>query len=138
MRVSDMEQDRREFAEFYARARDDCLRIVLVSVGDRELAEDLVAEAFTKAWMGWRVRQRHVGEALASRAGVRIFRRVLDPCQNEQPVIAVPLRAIDPGHQRYAAVTHRRPADQVSAYPQVDNSICKAGVRDSRPTSAHG
>jgi RNA polymerase sigma factor (sigma-70 family) len=47
-----------EFAEFYTSARDDCLRIVLLNVGDRQLAEDLVAEAFTRAWMSWRkVRQ---------------------------------------------------------------------------------
>jgi DNA-directed RNA polymerase specialized sigma24 family protein len=47
-----------EFAEFYESARDDCLRIVLLNVGDRQLAEDLVAEAFTRAWMSWRkVRQ---------------------------------------------------------------------------------
>ncbi len=34
-----------EFAEFYEYARDDCLRLVLLNVGDRQLAEDLVAEA---------------------------------------------------------------------------------------------
>ena len=45
-----MEQDRREFEEFYAAARDHCLQVVVVSVGDRHLADDLVAEAFTRAW----------------------------------------------------------------------------------------
>lgn len=49
-----MEQKRAEFAEFYAAARDECLRVVLVNVGDRQLAEDLVAEAFTRAWVSWR------------------------------------------------------------------------------------
>lgn len=48
-----MEQDQREFAEFYAAAWSDCLRIVMVSVADRPLAEDLVAESFTKAWASW-------------------------------------------------------------------------------------
>jgi RNA polymerase sigma factor (sigma-70 family) len=43
-----------EFAEFYESARDDCLQIVLLNVGDRNLAEDLVAEAFAKAWVSWR------------------------------------------------------------------------------------
>jgi RNA polymerase sigma factor (sigma-70 family) len=43
-----------EFAEFYESARDDCLRIVLLNVGDRQLAEDLVAEGFAKAWVSWR------------------------------------------------------------------------------------
>ena len=45
---------RQEFAEFYTSARDDCLRIVVVSTGDGQLAEDLVAEAFMRAWMSWR------------------------------------------------------------------------------------
>ena len=48
-----------EFTSFYAAARDDCLRIVLVTVGDRQLAEDLVAEAFTRAWASRRTVRRH-------------------------------------------------------------------------------
>ena len=54
-----VEHSRREFTEFYASAKDDCLRIVVVSVGDRQLAEDLVAEAFTRAWMSWRTVRDH-------------------------------------------------------------------------------
>jgi RNA polymerase sigma-70 factor (sigma-E family) len=54
-----VEQQRREFSEFYAAAKDDCLRIVLVSVGNRQLAEDLVAEAFTRAWTSWRKVRDH-------------------------------------------------------------------------------
>jgi RNA polymerase sigma-70 factor (sigma-E family) len=54
-----VEQKRREFTEFYVEARDECLRVVLVSVGDRQLAEDLVAEAFTRAWMSWRQVRAH-------------------------------------------------------------------------------
>jgi RNA polymerase sigma factor (sigma-70 family) len=53
MRVWSVEEDQREFADFYAAAWGDCLRIVLVSVTDRPLAEDLVAEAFTRAWASW-------------------------------------------------------------------------------------
>ena len=59
MRIWDVEQDRRDFAAFYAASRDDCLRIVLVNVGDRDLAEDLVAEGFTRAWMSWRKVREH-------------------------------------------------------------------------------
>ena len=51
-----MERNRREFTEFYAAAKDDCLRIVRVSMSDRQLAEDLVAEAFTQAWTSGRSR----------------------------------------------------------------------------------
>lgn len=54
-----MRQDQREFEEFYAAVRDDCLRVVLISTGDRQLAEDLVAEAFTRAWMSWPKVRRH-------------------------------------------------------------------------------
>ena len=59
MRVWGVEQKRQEFTEFYTSVKDDCLRIVLVSVGDRHLAEDLVAEAFTRAWMSWRKVRAH-------------------------------------------------------------------------------
>src|SRR5437762_740218 len=48
-----------EFADFYADAKDDCLRAVVAATGDRQLAEDLVAEAFAKAWASWRSVQRH-------------------------------------------------------------------------------
>jgi RNA polymerase sigma-70 factor (sigma-E family) len=48
-----------EFSEFYRSGRDVCLRAVLASVGDRQLAEDLVAEAYTRAWMSWQKVARH-------------------------------------------------------------------------------
>ena len=54
-----VEHNRLEFAEFYTAARDDCLRVVLVRTGNRQLAEDLVAEAFVRAWMSWRTVRRH-------------------------------------------------------------------------------
>jgi RNA polymerase sigma-70 factor (ECF subfamily) len=48
-----------EFTEFYRSDQAVCLRAVLVSVGDRQLAEDLVAEAFTRAWTSWSRVRRH-------------------------------------------------------------------------------
>ncbi|MEU6392390.1 SigE family RNA polymerase sigma factor [Streptomyces sp. NPDC046939] len=48
-----------EFREFYRADQDVCLRAVLAAVGDRQLAEDLVAEAFTRAWMSWSTVSRH-------------------------------------------------------------------------------
>ena len=48
-----------EFTEFYRSDRDRCLRAVLTGVGDRQLAEDLVAKAFTRAWMSWHKVRRH-------------------------------------------------------------------------------
>lgn len=50
---------RDDFAEFYQAYRDRCLRAVLATVGDRALAEDLVAEAFARAWASWRTVSRH-------------------------------------------------------------------------------
>jgi RNA polymerase sigma-70 factor (ECF subfamily) len=47
------------FTRFYETARDDCLRAVFASVGDRQAAEDLVAEAFARAWARWRTVSRH-------------------------------------------------------------------------------
>jgi len=48
-----------DFNEFYRSGQAACLRAVLASVGDRQLAEDLVAEAFTRAWMSWAKVSRH-------------------------------------------------------------------------------
>jgi len=71
MRIWGVEEDQHEFAEFYAAARDDCLRVVLVSVNDRQLAEDLVAEAFTRAWKGWpKVRQHPAPRAWVVRTAL--------------------------------------------------------------------
>jgi RNA polymerase sigma-70 factor (ECF subfamily) len=51
------EQD--EFADFYRASKDSCLRAVTAVTGDRELAEEQVAEAFTRAWMSWDKVRRH-------------------------------------------------------------------------------
>lgn len=48
-----------DFGDFYASARDDCLRAVYSSVGDRQEAEELVAEAFARAWARWATVSRH-------------------------------------------------------------------------------
>jgi RNA polymerase sigma-70 factor (sigma-E family) len=42
-----------DFSGFYAAYRDQCLRAVLASTGDRHAAEELVAEAFARAWAAW-------------------------------------------------------------------------------------
>jgi len=54
-----MGHERDEFAEFYRSSRDACLRAVTAVAGDRELAEEQVAEAFTRAWMSWGKVRRH-------------------------------------------------------------------------------
>ena len=50
---------RSDFAEFYRSSKDECLLTVLVSVGDQDTAQDLVAEAFARAWASWRTVSRH-------------------------------------------------------------------------------
>jgi RNA polymerase sigma-70 factor (sigma-E family) len=54
---------RLDFAEFYRRSKDDCLLTVLVSVGNEDTAQDLVAEAFARAWASWRTVSRHPAPA---------------------------------------------------------------------------
>ncbi|MHB9759678.1 SigE family RNA polymerase sigma factor [Streptomyces sp. BYX5S] len=48
-----------EFREFYRASQGDCLRTVLACVGERQLAEDLVADAYAKAWGSWAKVGRH-------------------------------------------------------------------------------
>ena len=66
MRRTVVERHRADFAAFYAGAKDDCLRAVLATVGSRPAAEDLVAEAFARAWARWPTVARHP----SPRAGV--------------------------------------------------------------------
>jgi DNA-directed RNA polymerase specialized sigma24 family protein len=54
---------RPDFAEFYRSSRDDCLRTVLVIVGDQDSAQELVAEAFARACTSWRTVSRHPAPA---------------------------------------------------------------------------
>jgi RNA polymerase sigma-70 factor (ECF subfamily) len=54
---------RPDFAEFYRSSKDECLFTVLVSVGDRDTAQELVAEAFARAWASWRTVGRHPAPA---------------------------------------------------------------------------
>jgi RNA polymerase sigma-70 factor (sigma-E family) len=66
-----MQREPGEFAEFYGATRDECLRIVLLNVGDPHLAHDLVAEAYTRAWMSWpKVRDLDVPRAWVVRTAL--------------------------------------------------------------------
>ena len=59
MRIRGVAQERLDFGEFYAANRDACLRAVTATVGEQRLAEDLVAEAFARAWSSWSKVSRH-------------------------------------------------------------------------------
>jgi RNA polymerase sigma-70 factor (ECF subfamily) len=51
--------DRVDFAEFFERRRAGCQRAVYAVVGDQRQAEELVAEAFARAWARWESVSRH-------------------------------------------------------------------------------
>ena len=54
-----MRQDETGFAEFYRASHQRCLRAVIAGAGRPDLAEDLVAEAFTRALVSWRTVRDH-------------------------------------------------------------------------------
>jgi len=54
VRGSGVKRRAEEFAVFYEASRDDCLRTVAAWTLDRAAAEDLVAEAFARAWASWK------------------------------------------------------------------------------------
>jgi RNA polymerase sigma-70 factor (sigma-E family) len=112
-----VEQDRREFTEFYTAARDECLRVVLIAVGDRELAEDLVAESFARAWGAWRkVRQHPARQAWIVRTALnthvswwRRRRREITRASPDDRAAASPQLALDGS---LVAALRRLPARQ--------------------------
>jgi RNA polymerase sigma-70 factor (ECF subfamily) len=111
-----------DFAEFYRSAADECLRAVLVSVGDQETARELVDEAFARAWASWRTVSRHPAPKAwvvrtALNAGISRWRRrrreipVPDPATLANPPAAggASARLVDP---RIMAAVMRLPARQ--------------------------
>jgi RNA polymerase sigma-70 factor (sigma-E family) len=111
---------RRDFAEFYRDSCDDCLRAVLVSVGDRDRAQDLVDEAFVRAFASWRTVSGHPAPAAwvvrtALNAHVSWWRRrrrevpVPDPGLVADPAAADGGGSVDP---RVMAALMRLPARQ--------------------------
>jgi RNA polymerase sigma-70 factor (sigma-E family) len=63
MREAVVSQQPATFVDFYQASRDGCLRAVMVGTGDRQLAEELVAEAFARAWASWPKVSRHPAPA---------------------------------------------------------------------------
>lgn len=75
-----MSQDDRAFAEFFRESWDPCLKAVAASTGDMQLAEEHLADAFTRAWASWRKVSRHPAPRAwvvrtALNAGVSRWRR---------------------------------------------------------------
>jgi predicted RNA polymerase sigma factor len=86
-----------DFAEFYRRSADECLRAVLVSVGDLDTAQDLADEAFARAWASWRTVSRHPASAAwVVRTVPQVRAHAADPVSDRES----PLFAILTGTQR--------------------------------------
>jgi RNA polymerase sigma-70 factor (sigma-E family) len=117
MRRKGVSQEQADFAEFYARSRDDCLRTVLATVRDGDKAQDLVAEAFARAWASWRSVSRHpaprawvVRTALnLSVSSWRRHRRELPLADHDAPARGPASSQVD---TELAAVLQRLPARQ--------------------------
>jgi RNA polymerase sigma factor (sigma-70 family) len=122
MRLGGVGTQRLDFAEFYRRSKDQCLRTVLVSVGNQDIAQDLVAEAFARACASWRTVSQHPAPALwvvrtALNANISRWRRrrreipVPDPASvADRPVAGeAPGSTVDP---QIMAALRRLPARQ--------------------------
>lgn len=67
--------DHGEFAAFYAASKDRCLHALLALHPDTPAADDLVAEAFTRAWERWADVRAHpspIGWVLRTATNLRI------------------------------------------------------------------
>src|ERR1700689_5437205 len=113
---------RLDFAEFYRGSKDECLFAVLVSVGDQDTAQDLVAEAFARAWASWRTVSRHPAPAAwvvrtALNANISRWRRRHREVPVPDPGLvadfpAVPWDSRGPGDPRIRAALMRLPVRQ--------------------------
>jgi RNA polymerase sigma factor (sigma-70 family) len=113
---------RLDFAEFYRRSRDDCLRTVLISVGDQDTAQELVAEAFARACASWRTVSMHPAPAAwvvrtALNANISRWRRRWREVSLPDPSVVADLPAGDgtadsPVDPRIRAALMRLPARQ--------------------------
>ena len=105
-----------EFAEFYRASKDSCLKAVTAVAGDRELAEELVAEAFTRAWTSWgKVRRHAAPRAWVVRTALNLGvsrwrrRREVPLAEHDAAVPASPGGGVDPA---LMAALRRLPARQ--------------------------
>src|ERR1700751_488838 len=111
-----------DFAEFYHRSRDSCLRTVLISVGDQDTAQELVAEAFARACASWRTVSKHPAPAAwvvrtALNANISWWRRRRREIIMPDPGVVADLLAAEgasgsPVDPRIVAALMRLPARQ--------------------------
>ena len=103
-RYLDVQSHKTEFQEFYLASHERCLRAVIAATGSVDLAEDLVAEAFTRALMSWRtVRAHPAPEAWVVRTALNVRvswwrrRRHEVPIDDHETGTLARLTALEPG-----------------------------------------
>ncbi len=106
-----------EFADFYRASKDSCLRAVAAVVGDRKLAEEQVAEGFTRAWAAWaKVRTHPCPRAWVTRTalnlGVSRWRRLRREVPLADYDAAAPARQADGVDPDLIAALRQLPARQ--------------------------
>jgi RNA polymerase sigma-70 factor (sigma-E family) len=117
LRLRSVSQEQQEFAEFYAASRDACLRAVIAGTGDAAQAEDMVAEAFARAWASWaKVRRYSAPRGWVVRAALNTGVSWWRPRRREIPLASHDAAALaDPAEGLDAAVLaalRRLPARQ--------------------------
>ena len=82
-----VERKQAEFTEFYLASRDACLQAVVAAGESPGSAEDIVEEAFARAWASWRtVRQHPVPRAWVLRTALNTRVSWWRPRRRETPL----------------------------------------------------
>ena len=115
-RLRSVSQEQQEFAEFYQASKDACLRAVIAGAGDAAQAEDMVAEAFARAWASWaKVRRYSAPRGWVVRAALNTGvswwrrRREIPLASHDAAAIADPAGGLDAA---VLAALRRLPARQ--------------------------
>jgi len=93
--TADRRETTRDFADFYARARDDVYRVVLLTVRDPHRAEDAVQEAFARAYADWERVAWHPNRVgwvarVALNHATSLWRRLRRECAEPPPIATAP------------------------------------------------
>ncbi len=82
---------REDIDDFYAGSKDRCLRALVVAVGRPDLAEDLLAEAFARAYARWQTVLKHSApEAWVMRTALKLNVSWWRHLRRERPLDGLP------------------------------------------------
>ncbi len=80
----------RDFETFYVSSKDRCYRALLATVNDVTEADDLLSEAFTRAWREWKTVSAHPApEAWVVRTALNVHRDRFRKSNNSKRMLAV-------------------------------------------------